>query len=83
MRGKAFGIVQPRHGIDQPSKPWDKLAAGRRQSVLAQLSGVAAVPQVESRLQDLLHLEAPGTVGMIFLQMLAAPQQVLLMPISA
>ena len=76
MQSEAFGIVERRRGVDQASQPGDEPAAGRRQSVLADVSGVTAVTQCESRPQDLLHLEGPRAVGVVFLQVLAAPQQV-------
>ena len=76
MCSEAFGVVQRRPGIDEPGKLRDESAAGRRQSMLADVSCVAAVVQVESCQQHPLDLEGPWAVGMIFLQMPAAPQQV-------
>ena len=45
--------------------------------MLAQLSRVAAVAQVEAGLQDRLHLAGPGIVGMILPEVLAALEQVI------
>ena len=50
VQGEAFGVVERRRGVDQTSEPGDEAAAGRRQSVLADVSCVAAVAQCESRL---------------------------------
>ena len=81
--GEALGIVQRWRCVDQPTELGHESAAERCQSVLAQLAGVAAVTHGKARLQDRLHLPGPETVGMIFLQFLAALEQVILMPISA
>ena len=76
MLGEALGVGQRRRRVDQPAEPGGESAAGRRQTVLADVAGVAAVPQGEAILQDRLHLAGPGTVRMILLQFLASAQQV-------
>ena len=54
--GEASGVVERRGGLDPSSEPRDEPAAGPRGSVLAGISCVAALVQVESRLQDRLRL---------------------------
>ena len=83
VSGEALGVFQRWGCVDQPTEPGHESAAERCKSVLAQLAGVAAVTHGKARLQDRLHLPGPETVGMIFLQFLAALDQVRLMPISA
>ena len=65
--GEALGVGQRRRRVDQPAEPGGESAAGRRQTVLADVAGVAAVPQGEAILQDRLHLAGPGTVRVILL----------------
>ena len=47
MLGEALGVGQRRRRVDQPAEPGGESAAGRRQTVLADVAGVAAVPQGE------------------------------------
>ena len=75
--GEALGVFQRWGCLDQPTEPGAESAAERCQSVLAQLAGVTAVTHGKARLQDRLHLPGPETVGMIFLQFLAALDQVI------
>ncbi len=82
VRREALGVSERRRCVDQPSEAGGESAAGRGHAVLAQLSRVAAVSQVEAGLQNCLHLAGPGIVGIIFPEVLAALEQVVLIPIS-
>ena len=64
VRREALGVVERRRCVDQPSEAGVESAAGCGHAVLAQLSRVAAVAQVEAGLQDRLHLAGPGIVGL-------------------
>ena len=75
--GQTHRVLQRRRGVNQPTEPGDESAAGRRHTVLAQLSRVAAVVQVEAGLQGRLHPAGPSTVGMI-LPELPAPSEKML-----
>ena len=61
--GEALGVGQRRRRVDQPAEPGGQSAAGRRQTVFADVAGVAAVPQGEAILQDRLHLAGQGLYG--------------------
>ena len=76
MRREALGVGQRRRGIDQPPEPGRESAAGRGHPVLAQRSGVAAVPQVEAGPQDRRHVARPGTVRIVLPELLAALEHV-------
>ena len=76
MLGEALGLLQRRRSIDQPAQTRGEPTAGRRQPVLADLAGVAAVPQRETVLQNRLHRARPRTVGIVLLQLFRAAQQV-------
>ena len=77
MRREALGVVKRRRCVDQPSEAGVESAAGCGHAVLAQLSRVAAVAQVEAGLQDRLHFAGPGIVGMILPEVLATLEQVI------
>ena len=76
VRGEPLRVVQRRRCVDQPTEPGGESAAGRCHPVLAQCARVAAVSQLEAGPQDRLHLAAPGTVGIIFPELLAPLEQV-------
>ena len=71
VRREALGVFQRRRCVDQPTEAGVESAAGCGHPVLAQLSRVAAVAQVEAGPQDRLHLAGPGTVRIIFPELLA------------
>ena len=65
VRGEAVGIVEPRRRVDQPSEAGEQSAARGGQAVVGQTSAVAAVAQVEGRLQDVLDVGGPQVVRMV------------------
>ena len=83
MRGEAPGVVERRRRVDETTEAGEQAAADRCQTVVAQAAVVAAVAQREPGLEDGFHLNGPATARMVVSKVLAAPEQVLFMPISA
>ena len=77
VAGKSFGFPQCRWVVDQTTEPGEQSTAGRGQTMVTQMSGIATVAQLESILRDgcprAAHRLRMGAAFVALVLALAAP----------
>ena len=74
--GESFGFLQCRWVVDQTTEPGKQSTAGSCKTMVAQVSGIATVAQLESVLQDGLYPGRPPAAWMIGSQVPSAAKEV-------